>query len=66
MKKNGLKIKSRLQLTEKEDVTGALITVFKRLISEGTLTPGARLPAERELATAVKHCEEKDCSWMKL
>jgi GntR family transcriptional regulator, transcriptional repressor for pyruvate dehydrogenase complex len=50
MKKNGLKIKSRLQLTEKEDVTGALITVFKRLISEGALTPGARLPAERELA----------------
>ncbi|MFN7927985.1 MAG: FadR/GntR family transcriptional regulator [Blastocatellia bacterium] len=34
----------------KEDVTAALITVFKRLISEGTLAPGHRLPAERELA----------------
>lgn len=50
MKKNGLKIKSRIQLSEKEDVTGALITVFKQLISEGALVPGAKLPAERELA----------------
>jgi GntR family transcriptional repressor for pyruvate dehydrogenase complex len=34
----------------KEDVTGTLIGVFKRLISEGSLVPGHRLPAERELA----------------
>src|SRR5215470_2292074 len=34
----------------KEDVTGTLIGVFKRLISEGSLAPGHRLPAERELA----------------
>jgi len=34
----------------KEDVTGTLIGVFKRLISEGSLTPGHRLPAARELA----------------
>ncbi len=34
----------------KEDVTGTLISVFKRLISEGSLMPGSRLPAERELA----------------
>src|SRR5215470_2253663 len=34
----------------KEDVTGTLIGVFKRLISEGSLAPGHRLPSERELA----------------
>ena len=34
----------------KEDVTGTLIGVFKRLIGEGSLVPGGRLPAERELA----------------
>jgi GntR family transcriptional repressor for pyruvate dehydrogenase complex len=37
-------------IAAKEDVTGALISAFKRLISEGTLAPGHRLPAERELA----------------
>lgn len=36
----------------KEDVTVKLIAVFKRLISEGTLAPGGRLPAERELAAS--------------
>lgn len=36
----------------KEDVTVKLISVFKQLISEGTLSPGDRLPAERELATS--------------
>lgn len=34
----------------KEDVTVKLIAVFKQLIAEGTLEPGSRLPAERELA----------------
>ncbi|MPZ19841.1 MAG: FCD domain-containing protein [Luteitalea sp.] len=34
----------------KEDVTVRVLTTFKRLISEGTLRSGARLPAERELA----------------
>src|SRR5262249_39193700 len=34
----------------KEDVTATLVGVFKRLISEGSLAPGHRLPAERELA----------------
>ena len=34
----------------KEDVTVKLIAVFKQLIAEGTLEPGGRLPAERELA----------------
>ena len=38
--------------TGKEDVTVKLIAVFKRLISEGTLAPGSRLPAERELAAS--------------
>jgi GntR family transcriptional regulator, transcriptional repressor for pyruvate dehydrogenase complex len=37
-------------MTGKEDVTGTLIGVFKRLISEGSLVPGHRLPAERKLA----------------
>jgi GntR family transcriptional repressor for pyruvate dehydrogenase complex len=34
----------------KEDVTVRVLTTFKRLISEGTLKLGSRLPAERELA----------------
>ncbi len=34
----------------KEDVTTKLIARFKRLISEGVLIPGCRLPGERELA----------------
>ena len=39
-----------LSKRRKEDVTVKLITVFKQLIAEGTLEPGGRLPAERELA----------------
>src|SRR5215468_2487799 len=42
--------RTRAVATGKEDVTGTLIGVFKRLISEGSLAPGHRLPAERELA----------------
>jgi GntR family transcriptional regulator, transcriptional repressor for pyruvate dehydrogenase complex len=38
--------------TSKEDVTVKLIAVFKRLIADGTLTPGSRLPAERDLAVS--------------
>ena len=34
----------------KDDVTARLISVFKNLISEGALTPGGRLPAERDLS----------------
>ena len=34
----------------KEDVTVKLISIFKRLIGEGALIPGRRLPAERDLA----------------
>src|SRR5581483_5095298 len=34
----------------KEDVTVRLLATFKRLISEGAVAPGSRLPAERELA----------------
>jgi GntR family transcriptional repressor for pyruvate dehydrogenase complex len=33
-----------------ENATGRLIAAFKQLISEGSLIPGCRLPAERELA----------------
>src|SRR5687768_14237734 len=32
------------------DLTGTLLALFKRLIAEGALVPGDRLPPERELA----------------
>ncbi len=38
----------------KEDLTAKLLATFKQLISEGTLHPGVRLPAERDLATNLK------------
>ena len=38
----------------KEDLTAKLLATFKQLISEGSLAPGARLPAERELASSLK------------
>src|SRR4029077_12669398 len=38
----------------KEDLTARLLATFKQLISEGSLAPGARLPAERELASSLK------------
>src|ERR1700704_129208 len=37
-------------LISKEDVTVRLLSTFKRLISEGALVAGSRLPSERELA----------------
>ncbi len=50
MKKKVVSIRTRSAAIGKEDVTATLIGVFKRLISEGSLAPGGRLPAERELA----------------
>jgi GntR family transcriptional regulator, transcriptional repressor for pyruvate dehydrogenase complex len=38
---------------QKEDLTARLLATFKQLISEGSLVPGARLPAERELASSL-------------
>ena len=35
----------------KADLTTRLLATFKALIAEGTLAPGSRLPAERELAS---------------
>ncbi|HXS97653.1 MAG TPA: FadR/GntR family transcriptional regulator [Candidatus Limnocylindrales bacterium] len=35
----------------KPDITNRLLSTFKQLISEGTLAPGTRLPAERQMAT---------------
>ena len=39
---------------QKEDLTARLLGTFKQLISEGSLAPGARLPAERELASPAE------------
>src|SRR5262249_5698395 len=50
MKKKVVSIGARSMAPGKEDVTATLVGVFKRLISEGSLAPGHRLPAERELA----------------
>ncbi len=38
----------------KSDVTTRLLGTFKQLISEGTLSPGSRLPAERDMATHLR------------
>jgi GntR family transcriptional repressor for pyruvate dehydrogenase complex len=38
----------------KDDLTVKLLTTFKQLISEGTLVPGTRLPAEREMASSLR------------
>src|SRR5262245_24907625 len=50
MKSKVVPIKIRSTMTGKDDVTGTLVSHFKRLISEGSLVPGHRLPSERELA----------------
>lgn len=38
-------------LSNKEDVTHLLILRFQQLLSDGVLSPGTKLPSERELAT---------------
>ena len=38
----------------KADVTTKVLGTFKQLIGEGTLAPGARLPAERDMASHLK------------
>jgi len=38
-------------LSNKEDVTHLLILRFQQLLSDGLLSPGTKLPSERELAT---------------
>jgi GntR family transcriptional repressor for pyruvate dehydrogenase complex len=50
MKNKVVPLRTQTTTIGKEDVTGTLIGVFKRLISEGTLAPNHRLPSERELA----------------
>jgi GntR family transcriptional repressor for pyruvate dehydrogenase complex len=50
MKSQVIRMGRRPAPVGKEDITGTLIGIFKRLISEGSLVPGTRLPAERELA----------------
>lgn len=44
--------KNRVEPARK-DLTGSLVALFKRLIAEGVLSPGDRLPPERELAEMV-------------
>ena len=39
-------------LDNKDDVTHLLVVRFQQLLSEGVLTPGTRLPSERELAAS--------------
>jgi GntR family transcriptional repressor for pyruvate dehydrogenase complex len=39
--------------TAKRDLTAQLLSTFKDLISDGALTPGARLPPEREIAATL-------------
>lgn len=41
-------------LNNKEDVTHLLILRFQQMLSDGVLTPGTKLPSERELATHFK------------
>jgi GntR family transcriptional repressor for pyruvate dehydrogenase complex len=41
-------------LDNKDDVTHLLILRFQQMLSDGVLTPGAKLPPERELATHFK------------
>jgi GntR family transcriptional repressor for pyruvate dehydrogenase complex len=41
-------------LSNKEDVTHLLILRFQQMLSDGVLTPGTKLPSERELATHFK------------
>ncbi len=41
-------------IRRKEDVTAKLLATFKQLISEGTIAPGSRLPAEREMASNLR------------
>jgi GntR family transcriptional repressor for pyruvate dehydrogenase complex len=41
-------------LGKKEDLTARLLATFKQLISEGAIAPGARLPAEREMASSLR------------
>jgi GntR family transcriptional repressor for pyruvate dehydrogenase complex len=38
----------------KEDLTARLLATFKEFIADGTLAPGSRLPAEREMASNLK------------
>src|SRR6201992_4389922 len=41
-------------LNGKEDVTHLLILRFQQMLSDGVLTPGTKLPSERELAAHFK------------
>jgi len=50
MKNKVVPIGTQSAASGKDDVTGTLVGVFKRLILEGSLVPGHRLPPERELA----------------
>jgi GntR family transcriptional regulator, transcriptional repressor for pyruvate dehydrogenase complex len=40
-------------VTQRSSIAGSLVALFKQLIAEGALSPGDRLPPERELAGMV-------------
>lgn len=43
-------ITKRRTISAKQDITARLITAFKEMIGDGSVTPGQRLPPERDLA----------------
>ncbi len=43
-------IAKRRTIPAKQDITARLITAFKEMIAEGAVTPGQKLPPERDLA----------------
>lgn len=52
MSETGEKVESPAIFKSKEDVTHLLILRFQQLMTDGLLTPGTKLPPERELAAS--------------
>ena len=54
MKRRRIKVGSNRADGNKDNVTNLLIVRFQQMLSDGVLTPGAKLPPERELAAHFK------------
>lgn len=54
MKRRRIKVGSNPVEGNKDNVTNLLIVRFQQMLSDGVLTPGAKLPPERELAAHFK------------